>query len=57
MFLQSKTQHTMADLTQLIRKYREIDESIKKINKGLTDLRDERGELELKLAEVFQQPQ
>lgn len=46
-----------AELLTLIRKYRELDSSIKKINKNLTDLRDERGELEHSMEQIFAKPE
>ena len=45
------------ELLALIRKYRELDSSIKKINKNLTDLRDERGELEHSMEQIFSSPE
>ena len=45
------------ELLAAIRKYRELDDSIKKINKGLTDLRDERGEVEQKMGEILMRPE
>ena len=49
---QSKT-----ELLEIIRKYREVDTSIKKINKSLTDLRDERGQLEHSMESIFASPE
>lgn len=46
-----------SELLVLIRKYRELDASIKKINKNLTDLRDERGELEHSMEQIFERPE
>lgn len=46
-----------SELLNLIRKYRELDSSIKKINKNLTDLRDERGELEHSMEQIFSKPE
>jgi hypothetical protein len=45
------------ELLNVIRKYRELDSSIKKINKNLTDMRDTRGELEKELQVFFQSPE
>ena len=45
------------ELLTVIRKYRELDSSIKKINKNLTDMRDTRGELEKELRVFFQSPE
>lgn len=45
------------ELRNLIRKYRELDASIKKINKNLTDMRDSRGELEEAMREIFASPE
>ena len=45
------------DLTSLIRKYRDLDNSIKKVNKGLTDMRDERAELEKEMATILSKPE
>lgn len=45
------------ELLAAIRKYRELDDSIKKINKGLTDLRDERGEVEQRMGEILMKPE
>jgi len=50
-------QQAKAELLELIRKYRELDTSIKKINKNLTDLRDERGELEHSMEQIFSAPE
>lgn len=50
-------QHAKAELLELIRKYRELDTSIKKINKNLTDLRDERGTLEHSMEQIFASPE
>ena len=50
-------QMSQQELTAAIRKYRELDESIKKINKGLTDLRDERGEVEKQMADILLKPE
>lgn len=46
-----------SELLVLIRKYRELDASIKTINKNLTDLRDERGELEHSMEQIFTRPE
>jgi hypothetical protein len=48
---------SQSELLAEIRKYRELDESIKKINKGLTDLRDERGEVEKRMADILLKPE
>jgi|688.fasta_scaffold00564_41 hypothetical protein len=45
------------ELLNVIRKYRELDSSIKKINKNLTDMRDTRGELEKELKTFFEKPE
>lgn len=45
------------EILPLIRKYRDLDASIKKVNKGLTDLRDERGEVEEQMREILQKPE
>lgn len=45
------------ELLNVIRKYRELDSSIKLINKNLTDLRDTRGELEKELTAFFEKPE
>lgn len=45
------------ELLNVIRKYRELDSSIKLINKNLTDLRDTRGELEKELTTFFEKPE
>lgn len=45
------------ELRNLIRKYRELDASIKKINKNLTDMRDSRGELEESMRRIFETPE
>jgi len=45
------------ELLSVIRKYRELDSSIKLINKNLTDLRDTRGELEKQLTTFFEKPE
>jgi hypothetical protein len=50
-------QEAKDDLLVLIRKYRELDASIKKINKNLTDLRDSRGELEGAMRGIFERPE
>ena len=44
------------ELTNVIRKYRELDSAIKKANKNLTDMRDARGEVERELEAIFQTP-
>ena len=54
---QQTTTMSQQELTAAIRKYRELDESIKKINKGLTDLRDERGEVEKQMADILLKPE
>ena len=54
---QQTTKMSQQELTSAIRKYRELDESIKKINKGLTDLRDERGEVEKQMADILLKPE
>ena len=45
------------ELLNVIRKYRELDSSIKKINKNLTDMRDTRGEIEKELRVFFEKPE
>ena len=50
-------QQAKAELLEVIRKYRELDTSIKKINKNLTDLRDQRGELEHSMEQIFASPE
>ena len=46
-----------SELINVIRKYRELDSSIKLINKNLTDMRDTRGELEKELQSFFEKPE
>ena len=55
--IQQSTKMSQSELLAEIRKYRELDESIKKINKGLTDLRDERGEVEKRMADILLKPE